>query len=254
MVSLMDIDPGMPILLRAHRLVDGFVMEPVADASEVRVEGGDVPLFLAWAAHPAWKRLFEADLQCIAEDGEGRALLSTWLPVSDFLEGFLGEGSQAAPFGTARLVARLRERISPWAESGVDLVVLDGWDARKDEVGPPSHRIALRFQRGEDVVEVAHLLHGGSDLEADHVRRHLELRSVPGNGMFLRLSDGTHDADNCADGCEDAGLGWRIDPGGIRVASGNPDIAGLAAHGGPWKLLRADAERLCAGPEETGRS
>ena len=76
-------DPEMVALaarLQLPQMLDSD--EPVADGKEIAPE--HAARILDRMAEPAWRSMFEADLQCMSEDGEGRPFLTTWLSLQQF--------------------------------------------------------------------------------------------------------------------------------------------------------------------------
>ncbi len=127
MASLDDIDASLPLELWAcqHDL-DGPATRLVESVAPIILEGADVVLFLQWAKQESWRERFECDLQSIANDEEGRKLLTTWIPLVTFRESFCAGGRQLQDPDTQELMERIRALTLNWRSAQVDTVDING--------------------------------------------------------------------------------------------------------------------------------
>ncbi|TES61107.1 hypothetical protein E2P84_43840 [Burkholderia cepacia] len=128
MSTLEEICTDKPVTLTAYRHdLDLPLTVPVAPLSQISLIGDDASRFLAWAAQPGWRSAFETDLQCIAQDGAGQPLLTTWMPLITFRESFCAGGRQLQDNETRSLMTRLRAEMRAWREAGADTVDVSGY-------------------------------------------------------------------------------------------------------------------------------
>ncbi|WP_175857924.1 hypothetical protein [Burkholderia anthina] len=92
--------------------------EPVADSKEIAPE--HAARILDRMADPAWCSMFEADLQCMSEDGEGRPFLTTWLSLEQFRT-FL-DSIVDIPVHSGLAIA-----IAEWESKGAQKIYFDGY-------------------------------------------------------------------------------------------------------------------------------
>ena len=131
MSTLEDIDPGRPLMLRAYRHdLDRAAMAPVQSLPVIELLGADVSVFLRWAAIPGWRPFFEEDLQCLSQDLQGYALLSTQLPLVTIREQFCFGGRQMQDAAAQALMDRLRTLMRGWRDAGADMVDICGYCRR----------------------------------------------------------------------------------------------------------------------------
>lgn len=125
--TLEQIDPTLRLeILPCRHHLDLPVIQAVHDLKPIILAGCDVRLFLNWAGQTSWRRVFEEEMQCLAQDAVGHLLLTTWIPLVVFRERFClgGRGLQEA--GTRALMDRLRETTRDWRTACVDTVELSG--------------------------------------------------------------------------------------------------------------------------------
>jgi len=127
MASLDEIDQSLPLELWPYQHdLDGPTTRPVESVAPIILEGADVALFLQWAKQEGWRERFECDLQSIANDAEGRKLLTTWIPLVTFRESFCAGGRQLQDADTQALMERLRGLTLNWRSAQVDTVDING--------------------------------------------------------------------------------------------------------------------------------
>ncbi len=102
------------------------MVSPINGIAPIVLEGTDVALFMAWAIQPPWRAAFESDLQSVANDAQGRQLLTTWVPLVIFRERFCLGGREMQNAVTQALMLRLRELTRDWRTGGVDTVEIFG--------------------------------------------------------------------------------------------------------------------------------
>lgn len=127
MARLEDIDQSLPVDLYPYqRDLDAPIMRIVESVEPIILEGDDVVSFMAWATHTSWRTKFEEDMQSVANDAEGRKLLTTWLPLVTFREEFCCGGRHMQDQSMETLMERLRAATRSWREAGVDTVDISG--------------------------------------------------------------------------------------------------------------------------------
>lgn len=105
--------------------LDAPMIGPVDGLDVIKLSGADTELFISWVkAH--WRAELERDLQSISNDREGRALLSTWMPLVTFRTNLCGGGRQLQDDVMQELMERLRSQTRNWRLAGCDLVDLSG--------------------------------------------------------------------------------------------------------------------------------
>ncbi|MCA8198467.1 hypothetical protein [Burkholderia vietnamiensis] len=92
--------------------------EPVADGKEIAPE--DAARILDRMADSAWCPIFEADLQCMSEDAEGRPFLTTWLSLEQFRR-FL-DCIADMPVHSGLAIA-----LAEWESKGAQKIYFDGY-------------------------------------------------------------------------------------------------------------------------------
>lgn len=127
MATLEQINLALPLdLMPCQHDLDGPVVRAVESVAPITLQGTDALLFMQWAKGESWRGLFEGDLQSIAEDGEGRKLLSTWIPLVTFRERFCAGGRQVQDADTQALMEHLRSLTMGWRAAQVDTVEVSG--------------------------------------------------------------------------------------------------------------------------------
>lgn len=126
--TLEDIDRRMPVSFSAWKQDAERPITSHAEGTQpVQLAGHGAAAFLALASASAWRVQIEADLQLLAVDRDGQPLLSSFMPLSAFLDNLrsieLGDGG--AEFVHA--LDRLRAVAGSWACAGADLVCFDGY-------------------------------------------------------------------------------------------------------------------------------
>lgn len=125
--TLGNIDVSLPIDLYPYQHdLDKTLTSPVETLKPIILCGEDVALFLSWAKQDPWREQFERDLQAIANDAQGRKLLTTWIPLVTFRESFCSGGRQMQNTATQALMERLRLDTREWRAAGVDMVDVSG--------------------------------------------------------------------------------------------------------------------------------
>lgn len=125
MATLEKIDRQQPLDITPYQHdLDRPSLNFCDGASGVVLTGQDVALFLAWAAR--WRPELEKDLQSIAQDSDGNALLTTWMPLVTFRESFCAGGRHEQDAATRGLMERLRSDLREWRGLGVDTVDISG--------------------------------------------------------------------------------------------------------------------------------
>jgi hypothetical protein len=125
--SLDQLDNMLPLTIDPYQCdLDRVSMRIVEGLAPIVLAGDDVKVFLAWVAGPPWQEKFEEDLQSLANDGEGRELLTTCVPLVTFRESFCAGGRHMQDIPTQVLMESLRAQTRSWRDAGVDTVVVSG--------------------------------------------------------------------------------------------------------------------------------
>lgn len=128
MRTLEEINLSMPLELWPYQHdLDCAITQPVDSVEPIILHGADVEAFLQWAKTDYWRPRFEEDLQSVAQDSEGRRLLTTWLPLVTFRESFCSGGRQLQSPDIQLLMERLREQSRSWRTLEVDTVDINGY-------------------------------------------------------------------------------------------------------------------------------
>lgn len=128
MRTLDEIDLSMPLELRPYQHdLDYAVIQPATSVEPIILQGADIEVFLQWAKTDYWRPRFEEDLQSISQDYEGRALVTTWMPLVTFRERFCSGGRQLQEAETQVLMERIREQSRSWRSLEVDTVDITGY-------------------------------------------------------------------------------------------------------------------------------
>lgn len=107
----------IPNLLKCEYPIEGLQFT-VNDAAAIKAT-------LDWLqGHPRWKREVESTLQCLAEDGEGRPLLTAFMQIDEFEE-------LAVELAANGLLPGIRETVALWRERGATSGNLDGYRLQK---------------------------------------------------------------------------------------------------------------------------
>ncbi len=122
MANLEQIDTSRPLFLTAMQ-GSYTSLEPM-DLDTVTLTGAEASLFLACAAGMA-RTLFEFDLQSVANDRDGRPLLSAWPGVMSFGSfcRYARDESQSAELLFSRLCATAHQ----WRLAGCNYVDITGY-------------------------------------------------------------------------------------------------------------------------------
>ncbi len=132
--KLEHIDAALPLeLCPCQHDLDGPGIRSVELQAPIVLLGHEVVLFLEWAKQESWRGQFERDLQSIANDGAGRKLLTTWMPLVTFREGFCSGGRTMQDADTQALMERLRNQMMGWRSAQVDTVEISGRAAGQEE-------------------------------------------------------------------------------------------------------------------------
>ncbi|WP_226034341.1 hypothetical protein [Aquitalea palustris] len=124
---LEQLDVSRPLALEARHNT-GFMSDLVEGLHvPLQVAGAEAQTFLAWAGSTGWRRQFERDLQCIAQDEEGQPLLTTWMPLDTFREQFCRQGLAQQDPAIPALMQRLLDATASWAAAGANEVDLSGY-------------------------------------------------------------------------------------------------------------------------------
>lgn len=127
MATLEQIDLSHPLELYPYQHdLDVAFTRPVETEKPIILKGADVELFLSWAKQDGWRHHFEEDLQSVAQDQEGKPLLTTWMPLVTFREHFCLGGRNLQDSDTRILMERIREQTKNWRASQVDTVDISG--------------------------------------------------------------------------------------------------------------------------------
>jgi hypothetical protein len=92
--------------------------EPVADRMEIAPDDG--AMMLDRMADPVWRSMFEADLQCMSKDAEGRPFLTTWLSLEQYC-GFLRS------IADMPVHSELATALAEWKNKGAQTIYFDGY-------------------------------------------------------------------------------------------------------------------------------
>lgn len=106
---------------------DGRHLRPVDAVESIVLSGVDVATFLRWV-NDYWRDLFEQDLQCLAQDGEGRRLLTSCLPLVTLQHDLCTRAAPREDATIAELLDRLRAGMRNWREHCVDTVSISGYE------------------------------------------------------------------------------------------------------------------------------
>ena len=104
------IEMSMPQLLDIDEPTHGATRLSIAEA-----EG-----FMSWLRSTQWGTRLAEDLQCIANDNEGRPLLTSWLSCDEFRQ--LVTDAQSEPFGLS-----LHRAYAAWTALGATSVYFDSY-------------------------------------------------------------------------------------------------------------------------------
>lgn len=124
---LEQLDTSRPLTLEARRN-SGFMSDLVEGLHvPLLVSGAEAKSFLAWAGSAGWRRQFERDLQCVAQDEEGQPFLTTWMSLDTFREQFCRQGLDQPDHSIQVLMQRLLDTTASWAAAGANEVDLSGY-------------------------------------------------------------------------------------------------------------------------------
>jgi len=101
-----------PNLLKCDYPIEGLTFE---------VNGVRAKAILDWLSeHPRWRREIESTLQCLAQDLEGRPLLTAFMQIDKFEE-------LADELAGSGLLPGFREIVAHWRERGATSGYIDGY-------------------------------------------------------------------------------------------------------------------------------
>jgi len=129
-LSLERIDQARRIYIDAYQFdldADGRHLQPVPSLEPIVLSGSDVATFLGWVS-AIWRDLFESDLQCLAQDADGRRLLTTSLPLVTFMHDLCTRSQADHEAPVTELLGRLRAGMRCWREMCADTVSISGYD------------------------------------------------------------------------------------------------------------------------------
>lgn len=127
---LEQLDMSRPLQLVARRN-SGFMSGLVeCRHAQLLLAGIEAQTFLVWAGSAGWRRSFERDLQCIAQDKAGKPLLTTWMSLDTFREQFCRQGLAQPNPAIQDLMQYLLDATAGWAAAGANEVDLSGYWTR----------------------------------------------------------------------------------------------------------------------------
>lgn len=98
----------------------------VDGVDKIKLSLEETNLFLDWISESSWREKIEEDLQSIAQDENGTALVTTWLPLVTFRESLCGGGRQLQHKPMQDLMEKLRALTREWRGHQVDTVDISG--------------------------------------------------------------------------------------------------------------------------------
>lgn len=116
-----------PVILSPYfHDLDSPSLLPAEKVEPIELSIDETALFVEWLFIPTWRSKAEEELQSIAQDAEGKPLLTTWMPLVTFRESFCSGGRNTQPEAMRTLMEKLRELTRGWRSCLVDTVDISG--------------------------------------------------------------------------------------------------------------------------------
>lgn len=116
-----------PVILSPYfHDLDSPSLLPAEKVEPIELSIDETALFVEWLSIPTWRSNAEEELQSIAQDAEGKPLLTTWMPLVTFRESFCSGGRNTQPEAMRTLMEKLRELTRGWRSCLVDTVDISG--------------------------------------------------------------------------------------------------------------------------------